>query len=69
MNHDFESKEWADNHHLVSDGIDRLFSHIGNMAALAVRPVGAKIKSFGKRQASAPIKGATAGSNSRTGRL
>jgi hypothetical protein len=28
MNHDFESKEWADNHHVLSDGIARLFSSI-----------------------------------------
>jgi hypothetical protein len=28
MNHDFESKDWADNHHHLSDGIDRLFAHI-----------------------------------------
>jgi hypothetical protein len=28
MNHDFESKDWADNHHHLSDAIDRLFSNI-----------------------------------------
>ena len=28
MNHDFESKEWADHHQVLSDGIARLFSSI-----------------------------------------
>jgi hypothetical protein len=30
MNHDFESKQWADNHQVLSDGIDSLFSLVGN---------------------------------------
>lgn len=30
MNHDFESKQWANNHQVLSDGIDRLFSLVGN---------------------------------------
>lgn len=28
MNHDFESKQWADNHTVMSDGIDRLISRV-----------------------------------------
>jgi hypothetical protein len=28
MKHDFESKEWADNHHKLSEGIDGLFGLI-----------------------------------------
>jgi hypothetical protein len=30
MNHDFESKAWADNHHVLSDGIAHLFSSIAS---------------------------------------
>ena len=48
MNHDFESKEWADNHHVLSDGIARLFSSIAcaiielRANAFATRPKGDK---------------------------
>jgi hypothetical protein len=30
MNNDYESKEWADNHLVLSDGIARLFSSVGS---------------------------------------
>jgi len=30
MDHDFYGREWADNHHKLSDGIGRLFDAIGH---------------------------------------
>ena len=32
MNHDYESKAWADNHHVMSDGIANMFSAIARGA-------------------------------------
>jgi hypothetical protein len=28
MSHDFESREWAENHHLLSDGIGRFVASV-----------------------------------------
>ncbi len=39
MKHDFESKEWADNHHKLSEGIDCL---LGLIARLIGRLFGMK---------------------------
>ena len=30
MTHDFDSREWADNHEVLSDGIDRFFRSLMN---------------------------------------
>ena len=57
MNNDFESKEWADNHHVLSDGIARLFSSMAStIFRLKVYPFAARLTDLNNPSSgSAPI--------------
>jgi hypothetical protein len=48
MNNDFESKEWADNHLVLSDGIARLFSSIAS-GFISLRDFALSARSAGEK--------------------